>query len=251
LAWQCGIPPGELVSIDFRCKIEGRPANRYGIEVAGQRTGEAATMRRPVDALYGSNWGYGFFKYTACDYCDDVVGETADASIGDAWLPQYVGDARGNNIVVVRRKELRDLIEKALSEGRLRLDRVTADEIAESQAGALRHRREGLAYRLYMADQKVVWRPRKRVKASCSHLSRRERAIHGMRMDLAARSHTAFEEAVRRDDFDVFRQLMKPHLQAYDALYRRPFWRRIGGKVRTAGRRLMAREWHKSRGVSS
>ena len=33
-----------------------------------------------------ADWGMGIFKLGACDYCDDIVGETADISFGDAWL---------------------------------------------------------------------------------------------------------------------------------------------------------------------
>ena len=36
----------------------------------------------------------------ACEFCDDVVGETADMSVGDAWLPGYVSDWRGTSVVV-------------------------------------------------------------------------------------------------------------------------------------------------------
>lgn len=40
--------------------------------------------------------------YKACDFCDDVFAETADIALGDAWLPEYVQDGNGTNVVVTR-----------------------------------------------------------------------------------------------------------------------------------------------------
>ena len=86
-AWQCGIRPSELRAIDFRTKLANRPANDYAVTVTGGNNGHAISSTKPTSELFGSNWGLGFFKYKACDFCDDVVAETADVSLGDAWLP--------------------------------------------------------------------------------------------------------------------------------------------------------------------
>ena len=45
--------------------------------------------------FYGTHWGYNFFRYSACDACDDVFAETADISVGDAWLDGYIDDPMG------------------------------------------------------------------------------------------------------------------------------------------------------------
>jgi coenzyme F420-reducing hydrogenase beta subunit len=238
LAWQMGISPGELVSIDFRRKIGGEPANHYGIQAVGRRGNNVGAVVRINDDLYGYNWGYGFFKYNACDYCDDVVGETADISIGDAWLSQYIGDSNGTNVVVVRRKELSEILQEAISAGRLCLEPISADAVAESQNAGLRHRREGLAYRLYLKDCLGLWRPKKRVSARVSHFDFRQQRIYELRMQLAVRSHEAFQEAVATGDFQVFQQLMAPYLQDYMALYHRPLWKRTIGQLRRTLRGL-------------
>ena len=152
-AWQCGIEPGNLIAIDFRKKLPGFDANRYGIEVTGWQDGQVVTRISPVRDLYGHDWGKGFFKYKACDYCDDVVAETADVVVGDAWLPEYVKNSQGTNVVVVRHPLIRDLIDKGVSTGQINLDCISADEIAKSQKSGLNHRREGLAYRLDLTDR--------------------------------------------------------------------------------------------------
>ncbi|MGC9322644.1 MAG: Coenzyme F420 hydrogenase/dehydrogenase, beta subunit C-terminal domain, partial [Kosmotogaceae bacterium] len=68
-------------------------------------------MTKKASDFYGYNWGYGFFKYKACDYCDDVVSETADVSVGDAWLPEYVNDSGGTNVVIVRNPVIKKIID--------------------------------------------------------------------------------------------------------------------------------------------
>ncbi len=114
-AWQCGIEPDKLLSIDFRKKLPGADANKYGIEVAGLKNSQVVTVVKPVHDLYGSDWGLGFFKYKACDYCDDVVAETADVVVGDAWLPQYIKDSQGTNVIVVRHPIIQDLLERGIA----------------------------------------------------------------------------------------------------------------------------------------
>lgn len=226
LAWQMGIPPGKLDTIDYRVKIPGKPASEYGVQATGETSHGPTSVVKCCNDLYGYDWGYGFFKYEACDYCDDVLAETADVAIGDAWLTQYVGDSEGTNVIVVRNADIRRFIEEGRTAGRLKLDDVSADTIAESQDGGLRHRREGLAYRLYLKDLAGQWRPHKRVKAS-NRLPRRRMAILRCRMNLTEQSHIAFQSARRTGDFNAFRGWMAPWIAKYSSLYRAPLWRRI------------------------
>ena len=231
-AWQCGISPGELKAIDFRTKLPDRPAFSYAVTATGKRGGEDITVTKPTSELYGSNWGHGFFKYKACDFCDDVVGETADISIGDAWLPEYVSDSAGTNVVVVRSPTLHSLLTDAVVTGRLHLDSITAEKVVESQAGGFRHRRDGLAYRLFLEDQAGRWRPTKRVAPSDQHLTPKLREIYTLRYAMGQESHAAFAAAKARNDFDFFIQAMKPITAQYDRHYRRPLILRILGKIK-------------------
>jgi coenzyme F420-reducing hydrogenase beta subunit len=241
LAWQMGISPGELATIDFRSKMANAPASEYGIAAWTQcDAGGAARVSRSSD-LYGYNWGYGFFKCNACDYCDDVMAETADLCIGDAWLPQYVADSNGTNVIVVRNGVIGEIIDEAAAAGRLKLDRITVDAIVQSQDAGLRHRREGLAYRLYLKDQAGVWRPTKRVTASGQHLTERQKKIQECRLQLAAESHCAFQAAIQANRFEIFRQQMDPLVRQYARWYRRPLWRRAVSLGRRMLRRLAKR----------
>ena len=238
-AWQCGIPPSELRAIDFRTKLPDQPAWSYGITVTGERNGLAVSVTKPTSELFGNNWGHGFFKYKACDFCDDVVGETADISIGDAWLPEYVSDSGGTNIVVVRSRILNALLTDAVSAGRLHLDSIPVEKVVESQAGAFRHRRDGLAYRLYLEDEAGRWRPAKRVASSASHLSAKLREIYTLRFELGKTSHGAFSAAKGSNDFNSFVHAITPLTSRYDRHYRRPLVFRVLGKIKRTIRALI------------
>lgn len=118
---------------------------------------------------------------------------------------------------------VKGLLEEGIKQGRLSVDSITADDIAQSQEAGLRHRREGLAFRLWMADQENVFRPSKRVKANPNLLNRRHKKIMQLRMLLASRSHDVFLEATEVAKFGVFVEQMKPLLTQYKKLYR-PTW---------------------------
>ncbi len=230
-AWQCDIPPGQIQAINFRKKLPGRNANRYGIEVVGARDGKQISITKPNNEFFGFLWGHGFFKYQACDYCDDVLAETADMTVGDAWLPQYVEDSQGTNVLVIRHPILQTIVQQARDSGRLYLDGISPQQVAQSQDAGLRHRREGLAYRLYLKDQAKTWRPQKRVKPERALLQPKFRRIHQLRLELAQTSHYAFSKAINGGAFDIFKNLMTPKIREYDAVRKPYLWQRIWRKI--------------------
>jgi coenzyme F420 hydrogenase subunit beta len=232
------VPIGKLDAIDFRHKLPDRPANRYGVEV--RRAGsEPAT--RPMSEVLGGNWGHGLFKHRACDYCDDVVGETADVSIGDAWLPGYAEDPAGTNVIVVRNPALDQLIRQGRAAGSLALDDLTAEAVYRSQRGGFRHRRDGLAYRLALDDERGVWRPRKRVEPRADHLNALSKDLFRTRSKLAALSHEAFRDVYRGGSPEYFRRRVTPLMRRHDAVARAlsaPSRRGAARRLRAFRRRL-------------
>jgi hypothetical protein len=207
-------------------------ASDYGIEVTGRKASETVSQVRPMSELYGRDWGQGLFKYLACEYCDDVFGETADVSVGDAWLPQYASDWRGTNVVVVRHPLIDQLVKEAVAGGRLRFDALPVETVVQSQAAGLRHRREGLAYRLWLNDQVHQWRPTKRVQASNRGIESPRRKIYRLRLALAWQSHIAFRQAVENGSFESFVAAMNPLVKAYTRFYRPSLWKRIGARIK-------------------
>jgi hypothetical protein len=216
VAWQCGVHPDGLTGIDFRTKLEDRPASRYGITVKGVLEGAEIAVTRPMEGLVGANWGHGLFKLKACEFCDDVLAETADAVVGDAWLSDYDHDCRGTNVVVVRHPKMLELLEAGAADGRLLLDALSADQVAASQAGGLRHRRDGLAYRLLLTDRAGTWRPTKRIAAGQNHMSAHMRRIHRMRFELGQKSHAAFRKARQSGNLKDFILAMTPLINTYE-----------------------------------
>jgi coenzyme F420-reducing hydrogenase beta subunit len=184
-AWQLGVELEQVRTLDYRLKNPERPANWYRAQL------DLADGRKVAEDwwhLADGDWGAGFFQHPACDFCDDVVAETADIAFGDAWVEPYASDGRGTNVVVVRSKDLQGTIERAIGAGRLDLRPVGADFIAETQAAGLRHRREGLAYRLAWMKRRPI-RPRKRVSPAPGTLALRRRLVFRTRAAISRWSH--------------------------------------------------------------
>lgn len=233
IGWQLGVHPNDIKSLDFRKKIEGSTAKEKGVEVKSIKN-PSFSKDDIVQNLFGTNYGAGFFKMKACDYCDDVVSETADATVGDAWLPNYVNDGRGNNVLIVRNPILSGIIEDAKANNRLALKDTSEEDIIKSQDAGFRHRREGLAYRLYLADKDHQWRPIKRVKPSSKSLNRNAKRIQKVRIHLRDQSHIQFDIARKNGDFEYFRKVMAKELKKLRA----PIWKRIGIKIKNKLKKL-------------
>jgi coenzyme F420-reducing hydrogenase beta subunit len=188
-AWQLGAEIGRLRALDYRIKDERRPANWYRAHL---ELDDGSSAAQDWWHLADGDWGAGFLQNPACDWCDDVVAETADISFGDAWVEPYSSDGRGTNVMVVRSKELFEMVEGARREGRLELQRVDADFIARTQAAGLRHRRDGLAYRLSWRRRRLM--PRKRVGPTAD-LPLRRKLVYRLRFLIARWSHRMFRLA--------------------------------------------------------
>lgn len=227
IGWQLGVHPDDISSLDFRKKLIGASAKQKGVEVK--------SISNPnyikddiVQNLFGTNYGHGFFKYKACDYCDDVVSETADATVGDAWLPEYVNDGKGNNVFIIRNKVISNIVSDAIKDNRINLDRVSEEEIIKSQDAGFRHRRDGLAYRLYLADKAEEWRPQKRVSPSTKTLTKRYKQIHKVRINIREQSHIQFKRAREKNDYSLFEESMKNEIKKLEP----PLWRKVASKVK-------------------
>jgi coenzyme F420-reducing hydrogenase beta subunit len=199
-AWQMGIQPGELKEIDFRVKLPNRSAGDYGVYSKGQSHSDT----RPTRELVGSNWGFNFFRNSACDFCDDVFAETADVAVGDAWLPGYEIDGAGNSVIVIRNPAIGDLILNGINTNRLNLNVATQEEISLSQAGGLRDRREGLGYRLARKVSHKLWHPVKRVLPFPDRFLTFRRLIYTLRSEAGEASHYYWRESLKLKNLGWF-----------------------------------------------
>ena len=112
----------------------------------------------------GDMWGTGLFKSNACDFCDDVLTELADISLGDAWIDPYDKNGLGNSIIITRTKIAENLIKNGLNKNLLALDVMSTEKIILSQNGSFNHRHKGLAFRVMKANKEGKLTPRKRNK---------------------------------------------------------------------------------------
>jgi len=197
-AWQMQVPVNQIEHVEYRHKDPNRPANWYNARLT-LRDGQ--TINRDWWHLADGDWGAGFYMNSACNFCDDVVAETADISFGDAWVEPYSSDGRGTNVVVVRSPVVQSMVESAIAEGRLQLDTVDGKFVEQTQAAGFRQRREGLAYRLTWQRRGV--QPRKRVAPDAQTPARQRKIIYRMRYQISAWSHRVFRFA---------RMLQKPQL---------------------------------------
>jgi coenzyme F420-reducing hydrogenase beta subunit len=182
-AWQLGTELRQVQALDYRVKDKARPANWYRAHLD---LADGGSAEQDWWHLADGDWGAGFLQNPACDWCDDVVAETADIAFGDAWVEPYSSDGRGTNVVVVRAKTLVEMIERARAEGRVELDPVDAEFIVRTQAAGLRHRRDGLAYRLSWRRRGI--RPAKRAAPS-TDLPLRRKLVYRLRYAIARWSH--------------------------------------------------------------
>lgn len=191
-AWQLGVDPARVRAVEYRRKDETRPANCYTAELTLE---DGSRLRRDWWNLADGDWGAGYFQNSACNWCDDVVAETADVSFGDAWVEPHSSDGRGTNVVIVRAPRIAALIEAGRAEGRLALEEVDAEFVVATQAAGFRQRREGLAYRLTWARRGI--RPLKRVPPSAAGLSLRRRLVYRTRAAISRWSHSMARLACR------------------------------------------------------
>lgn len=207
LSWQQGIAPHELQSIDFRVKNKDGQSSRYSVMAENSRHMKSIEKNY---RLYGSDWGLGFFKPKACDWCDDISGELADITFGDAWLPEYTDDPLGTNIVIVRNQLLNDILTNENKNNSIALDNLSKERIIESQAGNYRHRHEGLSVRISNARKNQTWYPQKRISEKDYKVSASREKLYLIREQLALKSHENFLSAKKHSSLFLFALKMLP-----------------------------------------
>jgi len=209
VGWELGVHPNNLVKIDFRRKYENRPANEKIYQVWSSNPNQDSKYK-DVSQIYGTGYASGFFKPNVCDYCDDVLAETADIAIGDAWLKKYVNDPKGTSVIVVRNSELNDILLKANEEQKIHIEEISAEDVAFAQKGGLRHRREALSRRIAKKEKAGEWVPPKRVMANQFKIGRKRKRIYDLRERIAKKSHVAFSKALEKNNLSYFHRKMNP-----------------------------------------
>lgn len=112
-------------------------------------------------------WVHRWFTPQSCSYCDDIFAELADVVFMDAWLPEYIKDGKGTNLIVTRDPVIDELIKSSAFKGRMKAEDISIERIIESQKDLLTTKRRQLAYRLFLYNHsKSETTVLKRVKPS-------------------------------------------------------------------------------------
>ena len=239
LGWQAGYAPQKLAKLDFRVKDLNHSSSDYDYLATGL---DGTSQQRRSKGSFDTNWGLAAFQPNACNFCDDIFAETADAVFGDAWLPEYTADPRGTNVVLTRNAVLDQFLRDGGASGDITLDNLSVDKVAESQAGNIRHRRIGLGVRLKDIEVGGGTAPRKRVAPSYDGVPARRIKLIRQRKLLSAESFQAFAAARAAGNWDVYRDQMRAPIAAYRRIDR-PFYRRAAGFAKRGlrkGLRLIA-----------
>jgi len=180
----------KVIDFDFRKKIINQSANKYGISLEQKNK----FITTSANNIFGADWGLNFFKYKACDFCDDIAGETADISFGDAWLKNEVRDYRGHNIIITRNKKLNEILNLASRKNEIFLRKSNSKELYNSQQSSFRHRREGLAIRINILKASGYWYPKKRVFKNLKNINNNRIKVYNQRIILQNLSNTLYKK---------------------------------------------------------
>lgn len=223
LADKAGSHTGYL-SPRFRVKDPGSSANDYSYQCIDEGTEDLKTIRmRSV----GDMWGSGYFKSLACDVCDDVTTELADVSLGDAWLPDYQSDGKGQNVIVTRSKIADDLIREGIRSGSLAVAPLPLNDFLRSQRGSFNHRHKGLKYRLSILNRQGVETPPKRYENQ--DISWRFKLVQDCRINTRSQSIEVWRKVRNAETFDRKMSPLRNRLRLLTELYHID---RLPGRIR-------------------
>lgn len=151
LARLSGCEAGDVGSVSYRGKNPDSSANNYLFR-ATDRTGRTGNPV-PFYGAISSAWVSRQFQLNACNFCDDLFAEVADASFMDAWLPEYMGDHRGHSIVTLRNPELMAVFARGRQEGNCSFETISIEKVAASQAAQWEGKSSRLQVQMALAQR--------------------------------------------------------------------------------------------------
>jgi coenzyme F420 hydrogenase subunit beta len=206
LVRRAGLMMPTVRRVAFREKLEGELSDTS--HFAAWTSDEAVAARVARADGYASAWSRSYFKQSACNYCDDVFAELADASFMDAWLPGFRNEPLGTGIAVARSELCHDLLASGAEAGALDVVRLGVDDVIRSQSGALRVKRDGVALQLSLTRGDLEFSPRVSAAPRWRVIARFRKAAENRRMEAAHRALATqraagagtkvFEAAMRR-----------------------------------------------------
>ncbi|MCF6156662.1 MAG: hypothetical protein E3K36_15825 [Candidatus Brocadia sp.] len=161
-----GVNRTNIKKIEYRRKSDGGPPSDYRFRGTDNRGTGKEVPYRGLPFYLGKN---AYFRLNACNSCMDVFSEMADACFMDAWLPAYYQEPKGTSLVVVRNRNLIELLREGQIRGEISIDKICPEEVVESQRGHVRRKRELIYMRRGMREpddtgrakptamEKIIW----------------------------------------------------------------------------------------------
>jgi coenzyme F420 hydrogenase subunit beta len=136
-----GIRPEEVAELRYRG--DGWPGGLMA------RLQDGRTYCEGLYSYFGDS--FSAYEMARCTLCSDALGELADLSCGDAWLPEYTeSDDRGTSIVLVRSGSGEGLLD-AVGRTALDLAPLSAAKAARSQGNAILWKKDWLQAKASLA----------------------------------------------------------------------------------------------------
>jgi len=133
------IPRDDIVKVEYRTK--GWPG---GINIT-QNDGSEKFLH--LNAYWPAIFGRFFFTPYRCTLCCDGLAELADISCGDAWLPEFRFEKRGESIIIARTEIGTHLLQTMLTEKRLDIISVGFEKVLQSQRDQILFKQKNISAR--------------------------------------------------------------------------------------------------------
>ena len=206
LGWGAGISPNNLKSIDYRTKSKNINPRSYVFKATDTLD---KNIFKDSKKITGGRFNAGAMMLPACNYCDDVVGETSDLTIGDAWLPKFINETRGKNLLITRSEILDDIINNANDNGQIFIEKIKLEDAKYAQRGCLRQRNEGLKLRLSILAKKKFWAPIKRVDYRNLKMNILRKIIYLTRYKITEVSRISFYNAIKENNYNHYSKKLR------------------------------------------
>lgn len=152
----------KINEVSYRNNSGDQPANNFYYYFNNNNKNSQIYWSGGISKVWTNRW----FTYNSCSFCDDTFAELADVTLMDAWLPEFTFDYKGNNLLVVRNKEIDNILSIGKNNNKIKLDDIDAEKVIKSQQGVIDIKRKKLSYRLALAEENYGFVPNKRAEAS-------------------------------------------------------------------------------------
>ncbi len=183
----------EKYDVNFRLKNIDSTAIDYSFELS--KNNEISFSKKMKEM--GEMWGTGLFKANACDFCDDVSAELADISLGDAWIPPFLQDGKGTNVIIARTEIANSILKEGIQNNELVLHPISEQKFMLSQKGSYTHRQDAINYRIKRNPHKEIQKKRFNNKLSFD-----QKLVQRKRLKIRHKSLVIWEQYKNYQEFD-------------------------------------------------